>query len=64
MDINDFLKTYAATSLQALCIAKSLKKEVVKLSAKVENISEQEALSRLNQEIENVENQIKNQLKF
>lgn len=42
----------------------SVKKEVVKLSAKVENISEQEALSRLNQEIENVENQIKNQLKF
>ena len=64
MDINDFLKTYAATSLQALWIAKALKKEVVKLSAKVENISEQEALSKLNQEIENVENQLKSQLKF
>lgn len=46
------------------CQSVKLKKEVVKLSAKVENISEQEALSRLNQEIENVENQLKSQLKF
>lgn len=31
MDINDFLKTYAATSLQALCIAKALKKRSGKI---------------------------------